>query len=130
MAQPRDFGFGEEEQMVRDSARRFLLEKVGGDKLRRMVARDHREAYESEEPPLAFDEELWREIVELGWTSLAVPADAGGAGMKMVAVAALAEEAGRAALTSPLVSTLLATCVLRESKSDMARAWLAGEEEA
>jgi len=124
MAQPRDFGFGEEEQMVRDSARRFLLEKVGGDKLRRMVARDHREAYESEEPPLAFDEELWREIVELGWTSLAVPADAGGAGMKMVAVAALAEEAGRAALPSPLVSTLLATCVLRESKSDTARAWL------
>jgi alkylation response protein AidB-like acyl-CoA dehydrogenase len=124
MTQPRDFGFGEEEQMVRDAARRFLGEKIGGDKLRRMVARDHREAYESETPPLAFDEDLWREIVELGWTSLAVPEEAGGAGMKMVAVAALAEEAGRAALPSPLVSTLVATSVLREAKSDAARKWL------
>ena len=44
--------------------------------------------------------------------------------MKMVAVAALAEEVGRAALPSPLVATLLATCVLREAKTDTARSWL------
>ena len=50
-----------------------------------------------------WDEELWRQMVELGWTALAVPEAAGGAGMKMVAVAALAEEAGRAALPSPLI---------------------------
>jgi alkylation response protein AidB-like acyl-CoA dehydrogenase len=43
-----------------------------------------------------------------------VPEEAGGVGMKMVAVAALAEEIGRAALPSPLIATLLATCVLRE----------------
>ena len=124
MAQPRDFGFGEEEQMVRDGARRFLAEKIGGDKLRRLVARDHREAYESKTQPVAFDEKLWREIVELGWTALAVPEDAGGAGMKMVAVAALAEEAGRVALPSPLIATLLTTCVLREAKTPAARACL------
>jgi alkylation response protein AidB-like acyl-CoA dehydrogenase len=63
-------------------------------------------------------------MVELGWTSLAVPESAGGAGMKMVAVAALAEEAGRAALPSPLIATLLATCVLREAPLDNARRWL------
>jgi alkylation response protein AidB-like acyl-CoA dehydrogenase len=44
--------------------------------------------------------------------------------MKMVAVAALAEEIGRAALPSPLISTLGATCVLRQAKGDAAKAWL------
>jgi alkylation response protein AidB-like acyl-CoA dehydrogenase len=122
MAQPKNFGFGEEERMVRDSARKLLAENASLDKLRRLVARDHREAYESETPPARYDEALWRQMVDLGWTALAVPADAGGAGMKMVAVAALAEEAGRAALCSPLVSTLMATCVLREAGTVGARA--------
>jgi alkylation response protein AidB-like acyl-CoA dehydrogenase len=39
-------------------------------------------------------------------------------------VAALAEEAGRVALTSPLIATLLATCVVREAKGPGAKAAL------
>ena len=124
MAQPKDFGFGEQERMVRDSARKFLAENAPLDQLRRMVAGDHREAYQSDVPPAAFDESLWNQIVNLGWPSLAVPEEADGAGMNMVTVAAVAEEAGRAALCSPLVSTLLATCVLREATTDAARASL------
>ena len=124
MAQPRDFGFGEEEQMVRDSARKMLGDNAGIESLRKLVAADHREAYETKVPPSNYDEALWRQMIELGWTSLAVPERAGGAGMKMVAVAALAEEAGRAALPSPLISTLLATCVLREAPASPAGAWL------
>lgn len=124
MTQPKDFGFGEEERMVRDSARKLLAENASLEKLRRLVARDHREAYESETPPARYDEALWRRMVDLGWTALAVPVEAGGAGMKMVAVAALAEEAGRAALCSPLVPTLMATCVLRETGTTGGRAAL------
>lgn len=124
MAQPRDFGFGEEEAMLRDSARRVLAENAGIERLRRLVAADHRQAYESEEPPAAHDPDLWRRMVELGWTSLAIPQEAGGAGMKMVALAALAEEAGRAALPSPLISTLVSTCVLRAADAPQARRWL------
>lgn len=117
MAQPKDFGFGEDERLVRDSARKFLSDNAGIEKIRRLVARDHKEAYEAPVPPLAQDEALWKQIVELGWTGLAVPEEAGGADMKMVAVAALAEEIGRSALPSPLIATLLATCVLRQAKS-------------
>jgi len=123
MAQPRDFGFGPDEAMLRDSARRFLKENAGIDKLRALVAKDHREAYEAPTPPAAWDESLWRQMVELGWTALAVPESAGGIGMSMTAVAALAEEVGHAALPSPLISTLLATCVLRELEGN-ADAWL------
>jgi alkylation response protein AidB-like acyl-CoA dehydrogenase len=123
MTQPRDFGFGEEEQMVRDSARKLLSENAGIEKLRKLVAADHQRAYDADPPPASYDEELWRQMVALGWTSLAVPESAGGAGMKMVAVAALAEEIGRAALPSPLIATLLATCVLRAAPA-AAKPWL------
>ncbi len=126
MAQPKDFGFGEDEALLRDSARRFLAENAGIEKLRQVAARDHHAAYESETQPLAYDENVWRQIVELGWTTLAVPESAGGAGMKMVAVAALAEEVGRVALPSPLIATLAATCVLREAKATAALERIAG----
>ncbi len=122
--QPKDFGFGEDEKLLRDSARKFLEDTLPVDKLRKLVAADHVEAYESSEPPLYYDEKIWKQIVDLGWTTLAVPEDAGGAGMKMVAVAALAEEAGRAALPSPLIATLVSTCVLREAKGAGASAAL------
>lgn len=125
MKQPKDFGFGEDEQILRDSVRKFLGENAGIETVRRSVARDHHEAYESPVPPAYYDEKLWQQIVELGWTSLAVPEACGGVGMKMIAVAALAEEAGRAALVSPLISTLLATCVLRAATSEAAKAALA-----
>jgi len=125
MAQPRDFGFGSEEQMVRDSARKFLRDNAPIDRLRKLVAGDHHAAYESAVQPAPYDESVWRQMVDLGWTSLAVPEQAGGAGMKMVAVAALAEELGRAALPSPLTATLIATAVLRvEGTSAAASAWL------
>jgi alkylation response protein AidB-like acyl-CoA dehydrogenase len=124
MAQPKDFGFGEEEQMVRDSAAKFLKDNLPVDKLRTLVAKDHREAYESPTPPLHYDEAMWAKIVELGWPALAVPESAGGIGMKMVAVAALAEQAGRAALPSPLISTLNATFALNAAGTEAAAAWL------
>ncbi|HEY2387640.1 MAG TPA: acyl-CoA dehydrogenase family protein [Candidatus Binatia bacterium] len=122
MAQPKDFGFGSEEQMVRDSARKLLKDAAGIETLRALVARDHKAAYESAVQPAPWDERLWTQMIELGWTALAVPEDAGGAGMKMVAVAALAEEIGRVAVPSPLVSTLVATMVLRAAAERAAAA--------
>ena len=124
MSQPRNFGFGEDETILRDSARKFLADNASVEALRRLVARDHKQAYESAVPPAPWDEALWQQMVELGWPSLAVPERAGGVGMKMVAVAALAEEAGRAALVSPLITTMLATCVLRECDTPAASAAL------
>ena len=124
MAQPRDFGFGEDERILRESARRFLDEVASIDKVRKLVAADHAEAYESATPPARYDSAAWQKMVELGWTALAVPEAAGGAGMKCVAVAALAEEVGRRAMPSPLLSTLLATFVLGEADTGAARSWL------
>jgi len=120
---PRDFGFGEDEQMLRDLARRFLDENLPVERLRQLVAADSEAAYVRGERP-GWDEGLWKQIVELGWTGLAVPEEQGGIGAKLVAIAALVEEVGRHALPSPLVATLCASHVLRAAGTAHAKAWL------
>ena len=120
----KDFGFGADEELLRDVARKFLAESLPVEKLRRLVAVDPEAAYErGERPP--WDEGLWKQIVELGWPGLAVPEEAGGAGFKRVGIAALVEQVGRHALPSPLIATLNATFALRAARGEAARAWLA-----
>ena len=121
MALTKDFGFGPDEQLVRDQARKFLRENFGIERLRKLVAADHRAAYDAAVQPAAWDADLWRQMVELGWTGLAVPESAGGVGLGTIAVATLAEELGRVALPSPMTATLCATMVLRAAG---ATAWL------
>jgi alkylation response protein AidB-like acyl-CoA dehydrogenase len=109
MTQPDDFGFGEEAAMLKASARKFFSEHFATDKLHRMVASDHDPQRKS---ACAWDRTLWQQMVELGWTALAVPESVGGLGMPVVAVAGLVEEVGRAAFPCPLLATLNATYVL------------------
>jgi alkylation response protein AidB-like acyl-CoA dehydrogenase len=94
MTQPENFGFSEEAAMLKDSARKFFADNFTTDKLHAMVASDHNPERMSS---CAWDQDLWGQMVELGWTSLAVPESAGGLGMSVVAVAGLVEELGRAA---------------------------------
>lgn len=122
MSMPKNFGFGEEEQMLRDSARKFFQTNLPTDRLHKLVAADPDPDHPS---GCNWDPALWAQITELGWTGLAVPERAGGLGMSCVAVAALAEEAGRAAFPSPLIPTLLSTCVLDACATEAADAALA-----
>ncbi len=119
---PRDFGFGPEEEMLRDLARKFLDEQLPIEKLRGLVAADHESVYD-DGARAPWDEGLWKQIVELGWTGLAVPEAAGGLGIKTVGIAGLVEEVGRHALPSPLIPTLCATAALRAAGAE-ALAWL------
>ncbi len=123
-APPKDFGFGEDEQLLRDLARRFLDENLPVERLRALVAADPDATYARGERP-GWDEGLWKQIVELGWPGLAVPEEAGGVGGKMVGIAALMEEVGRHALPSPFVATLCATLALCAARTPNAKAWLA-----
>ncbi len=117
MAQPNNFGFGEDEAMLRDSARKFFADSCPADKIHAQVAHDYDNDREIE---CIWDQQLWQQIVELGWTAVCVPEEAGGVGMPVVAAVALAEEAGKAAFPSPLISTFNATFVLRECSSNEA----------
>ncbi len=105
MTQPKDFGFDDDAAMLRDTARKFLADNLPTDKLHRLVAANS-DPYRA--PACDWDPELWRQIVALGWTTVAVPEVDGGMGMNLTALAALAEEVGRAALPSPFIATALA----------------------
>lgn len=123
MAQPKDFGFGEEQIMLQDSARRFMEDKAPLNALR-AATKGTEDPYLGDERPGHYDQEAWREMVELGWTALAVPEEAGGVGMNLVTAVAVAEELGRAAMPTPLSMTLLSTFVLREAGTPEANRWL------
>ncbi|MDH4039142.1 MAG: acyl-CoA/acyl-ACP dehydrogenase [Gammaproteobacteria bacterium] len=119
MAQPDNFGFGEEAALLKASARKFFSDKFPTATLHALVAGDHRPERASE---CLWDPDLWREMVGLGWTMLAVPESAGGVGMPAVAVAGLVEELGRAAFPCPLLGTINATYVLAACGSGGAQA--------
>lgn len=109
MAQPDNYGFGEEAALLKESARKFFSEKLPTAELHKLVAGDHRPERANE---CHWNRELWQQMIDLGWSMLAVPESAGGVGMPAVAVAGLVEELGRAAIPCPLLGTINATYVL------------------
>ena len=117
---PKNFGFGEDEAMLRDLARRFLDERLPIENLRRLVAEAPEPVYDQGQRS-RWDEGLWKEIVGLGWTGLAVDEAEGGAGISLAGIAGVVEEVGRHALPSPLVATLGASLVLREAGTEGAK---------
>lgn len=121
MAQPNNFGFGEEAALLKESARKFFADNFPTDKLHAMVASDPNPA---RVPDCQWDKALWQQMVDLGWTMLAVPEAAGGIGMPLVAVAGLVEELGRAAFPCPLLPTLSSTYVLAACSSTAGEAAL------
>lgn len=109
---PRDFGFDEDHEVLRDSARSFLQERCPISEVRRLA-----------EDPLGHDPGLWKEMAGLGWTGLAIPEEHGGAGLGALHLALLLEEMGRVVLPSPFVASTLAGAALAAGGGE---AWLAG----
>lgn len=116
---PKDFGFGEDEVMLRDMARKVLTEKLPTDALRRLVAEAPGPIYD-DGGRAPWNAALWSEIVALGWSGLAIDEALGGSGVSMAGIAGVVEEIGRAALPSPLIPTLSASLLLRRAGGDAA----------
>ncbi|MRG96881.1 acyl-CoA dehydrogenase family protein [Polyangium spumosum] len=111
---PDDFGYGEEQVLLRREARKLLESSCNTEDVRRSM-----------ETPAGFDEGLWTRAAEAGWLGLAVPAAQGGSEMSMTSLAVLMEEMGRALSPLPFFGTLFATLVLREAGSEEEKArWL------
>ena len=117
MTQAKNFAFGEDEKMLRDTARKFLQDNLPTDKLHQLVASDSDPYRESS---CLWDKDIWRQIVELGWTTVIVPEADGGMGMSLVALCSLVEETGRVALPSPFIATVNVSLVLRECHTPVA----------
>lgn len=119
--QPSDFGFGEYETMLRDSARKYFEDNYGPDKLHTLVAHTS-DIHRPNE--CVWNQADWHDITNLGWPAACIAEEFGGSGLPFVAAIGLAEEVGRAGFPSPLLSTLSAAFVLSRCKSDAAGAAL------
>ncbi len=85
-----DFGFSEEHEMLRQSARDFLAKEAPMTYVRRMMD-DER----------GFTDAVWKKMGELGWMGLILPEQYGGSGMDFVDLVVVLEEMGRVVLPGP-----------------------------
>ena len=91
-----DLGLSEVQQMLKSSAQEFLAQECPLSLVR-----------ELEEDPRGYSDDLWRQIVELGWTGVVFPEQFGGTGGDFMDLSVLLEETGRALLPGPLFSTVV-----------------------
>ena len=91
-----DFAFSAEQEMLRDTARRFLADKAGSDVVRELMETDS-----------GFDAGLWSEIAAQGWQAMAIPEEYGGAGFSYLELIVLMEEMGATLFPSPFFSTVV-----------------------
>jgi alkylation response protein AidB-like acyl-CoA dehydrogenase len=91
------FTLNEEQQMLKDAAKSFMQEQSPVSRLRKV-----RDANLD-----GFDKDLWKEIVDLGWTGILVPEEFGGSALGYLGLGVVLEEAGRTLSPSPLLSTAL-----------------------
>ena len=91
-----DLGLSEVQQMLKSSAREFLSQECPLTLARAM-----------EEDPRGYTDELWRQIVGLGWTGLVFPEQYGGTGGDFLDLSVLLEEMGRVLAPSPFFSTVV-----------------------
>jgi alkylation response protein AidB-like acyl-CoA dehydrogenase len=112
-----DFAFSDEQQMLRDTARRFLSNKVPMTEVRRLMETD-----------AGFDVGLWQEIAAQGWQAMAIPEEYGGAGFTVLEQAILMEEMGRVLLPAPYLSSVVlgADLIGEAGTEEQKAAWLPG----
>ena len=91
-----DFGFTEEQDMLRQSARDFLAAECPISYVRKMMDDDQ-----------GYSEDSWKKMAGLGWTGLIIPEEFGGIGLDMVDLIVVLEEMGRAMTPGPFYPTVV-----------------------
>ena len=110
-----DFDLTEDQREIKNVARELLTARSPFARVR--------EAAEA----AAYDDALWREIVELGWPGIAVAEEHGGQGLGAVELAVLLEELGYACAATPFLATAVAAAVIQAGGTDeQRRRWLPG----
>ena len=114
-----DFGFNDEQEMLRASVRRLLEDRCPLTRVRALF---------DDEP--GFDDDLLRRGAELGFTSLLIPeADGGGSltGQGLVDAVVVAEELGRLVQPAPFVPTnVVAAALAGHGTPAQRQRWLPG----
>jgi alkylation response protein AidB-like acyl-CoA dehydrogenase len=91
-----DIGFSEEQELLRDAARKFLYSQCTTKFVREMMAAE-----------TAVTPEFWRQLAENGWLGIAFSEADGGSGLGLTELVVLMEEVGRAVMPGPYPATVL-----------------------
>ena len=106
--------FTKEQGMMLDIAQRFCTERWTVEQVRAQMLAES-----------SYDQELWGEIVELGWPAIAIPEAYGGIGQSLAEVVTIVEPMGRRLQASPLVSSqLVAQALLAGGDEQQKQRWL------
>jgi alkylation response protein AidB-like acyl-CoA dehydrogenase len=109
-----NFGFTEEQNLLRDQVARFMRETCTMERVRAIAATD-----------TGFDETLWQQMADLGWLGLITPEAFGGLGLKWVDLTVVLEETARGLSPLPIASQMLSTAAIVRLASDEQKAqWL------
>jgi alkylation response protein AidB-like acyl-CoA dehydrogenase len=91
-----DFGFSEEQEMLREAAKRFLADNCSTKFVRQMMA-----------DTTAHEPGFWQKLVGQGWPGLLIPEQYGGANGTFLDMTVIVEEMGKAIIPGPFFAAAL-----------------------
>jgi alkylation response protein AidB-like acyl-CoA dehydrogenase len=110
-----DFGFTDDQREIQRTARDLLADRASPARVR-----EHAEAGRT-------DEELWRELSELGWPGIALAEEHSGQGLGRIELSILCEELGRSLAPVPFLPSVLAgTLIEHAGSASQQERWLPG----
>ncbi len=98
------FGFSNEQELLRETARRYLTDRLPTSHVRQLMI-----------TPSGHDPLIWKEMAEMGWHGLALPREVGGSGSSVRELAIVLEEMGRVLAPGPFFSTVALAAPLVEA---------------
>jgi len=110
-----DFGFNEEQELLRSTARKFLENECTSEFVRKRM-----------EEPAGVTDDFWKKLAEQGWLGLIYPEEHGGSGLGFVDLTVLMEEMGRAVMPGPYFSTVVlgGLAILETGSAEQKKMWL------
>jgi len=107
----------EDQQEMLRQARKFCENEVPMKYVREIMESDQE-----------YTEDVWKKVVEMGWTALLLPEEYGGLGMDMLDLALVLQELGRAVAPVPLWTTVLlgAVPIMQAGSNAQKKKYLAG----
>jgi alkylation response protein AidB-like acyl-CoA dehydrogenase len=110
-----NFGFSDEQELLRATARKFLDNECPSTFVRQRM-----------EEPAGVTDAFWAKLAEQGWLGLIYPEAYGGSGLGFVDLTVVLEEMGRAVMPGPYFSTVLlgGLTVLESGSPEQQKAWI------
>src|SRR3954454_4531807 len=110
-----NFDLSDDQQEIKRTARELLASRSTMERVRTAAEAGR------------YDDDLFKEIAELGWPGIAIAEENGGQGLGTVELAVLLEELGYACAVTPFLGSVLASLVIEHAGSAEQRSkWLPG----